>query len=389
MTSKRDYGDGGIEQRGPDTWRLRYRLKGQRYSKTVRGSAQEARKELRRLIKSGDDGQHVAPDRVTLARWIDQWLELKAAAERRRRTVARYREILQLHVVPRLGNRPIQQIETREIDSLYANLDKELSQRSKRHVHVVLKSCLQGAVRKKLLVANPAADADPPSVNDDVVVGQVLDAEQMAELVKGFRGSTIHDIVAVAAFTGMRRGEILGLRWSDLDADKKMLKVDRAIEYTRKHGLAFKSPKTVRGRRTITIDDSLIELLLKVQERQQPIVAGIPDGAAAVDLSLVKLPTAALIFPAPDGDLASPRHPDAVTKQFMARAAKLGFPGLRFHDLRGSHETILLDAGMPVHTVAARCGHDPAILLRVYAKRTKKSDQTAADVIGRLTKTVL
>jgi integrase len=132
----------------------------------------------------------------------------------------------------------------------------------------------------------------------------------------------------------------------------------------------------------------LIELLLEVQERQRRIVAGIPDGIA-VDLSLVKLPDDALMFPAPDGDLCSPRHPDAVTKQFMARAAKLGFPGLRFHDLRGSHETILLDAGMPVHVVAARCGHDPAVLLRIYAKRTPKADADAADVIGRLTKAIL
>jgi integrase len=73
----------------------------------------------------------------------------------------------------------------------------------------------------------------------------------------------------------------------------------------------------------------------------------------------------------------------------MARAGKLGFPGLQFRDLRDSHETILLDAGLPVHIVAARCGHDPAVLLRIYAKRTKKADQNAADVIGMLTKAVL
>jgi integrase len=100
-------------------------------------------------------------------------------------------------------------------------------------------------------------------------------------------------------------------------------------------------------------------------------------------------PDDTLMFPSPHGDLASPRHPDAVTKQFMARAAKLGFPGLRFHNLRGSHETILLDAGMPVHIVAARGGHDPATMLRIYVKRTKKADQNAADVIGTMTKTVL
>jgi integrase len=73
----------------------------------------------------------------------------------------------------------------------------------------------------------------------------------------------------------------------------------------------------------------------------------------------------------------------------MARAEKLGFPGMRLHDLRGTHETLLLDSGMPVHTVAARCGHDPAVLLRIYAKRTKKSDQGAAEVIEKLTKTIL
>jgi integrase len=87
------------------------------------------------------------------------------------------------------------------------------------------------------------------------------------------------------------------------------------------------------------------------------------------------MPEDTLIFPAPGDDLTKPRHPDPVTKRFRAGAAKLGFHRLRFHDLRGAHETILLDAGMPVHTVAARGGHDPAILLRIYAKRTKKSDR--------------
>jgi integrase len=131
-----------------------------------------------------------------------------------------------------------------------------------------------------------------------------------------------------------------------------------------------------------------------VQEKQRRIVAGIPDditdGAnSAVALARVRLPDSALIFPSPDGDLTEPRFPDAVTRQFMRRAEKLGFPGLRLHDLRGTHETILLDAGMPVHVVAARCGHDPAVLLKWYAKRTKKSDQAAAAVIGKFTQSVL
>jgi integrase len=112
-------------------------------------------------------------------------------------------------------------------------------------------------------------------------------------------------------------------------------------------------------------------------------VAGIPDGASA-DLSLVKLPEGALIFPAPGDDLTALRDVNAVTRTFERQAAALGFGHLRFHDLRGSHETMLLDAGVPVHTVAARCGHDPAMLLRAYAKRTAGSDAKAAAIIGEL-----
>jgi integrase len=158
-----------------------------------------------------------------------------------------------------------------------------------------------------------------------------------------------------------------------------------------KAGLSFKPPKTKRGTRTIAIDDDLVALLIAEREKHLRIVAGVSK-AAAVDLSLVKLPEGALIFPSPAGarfDFTRPRDPHAVTRGFVKRARKLGFKGLRFHDLRGSHETALLDAGVPVHVVAERCGHDPAVLLRNYAKRTHKADTSAAAVLGSLSKGIL
>lgn len=119
----------------------------------------------------------------------------------------------------------------------------------------------------------------------------------------------------------------------------------------------------------------------------------MPDGAT-VDLSLVKLPDDALMFPNPpaageDFSFTKLRHPDNTTKEFTRRAHKLGFPKLRLHDLRGTHETLLLDGGVPVHVVAARCGHDPAVLLRSYAKRTRKADESAAATIGALARSIL
>jgi len=117
--------------------------------------------------------------------------------------------------------------------------------------------------------------------------------------------------------------------------------------------------------------------------------AGVPDGVT-VYLSLIKLPDAALMFPSlgSDIDFARLRDAHAVTRTFERQARK-HFPKLRFHDLRGSHETALLDAGVPVHVVAARCGHDPAVLLRSYAKRTKRADTSAADVIAAMSKALL
>jgi integrase len=257
-------------------------------------------------------------------------------------------------------------------------------------VHTVLSACLGTAVRKGLVTISPMARVEQVPSPDESDHGTVLDTDELRKLMDGFRGSVLYPIVAMAAFTGGRRNEILALRWSDLDAANKTLRIERALEET-KEGLTFKAPKTKRGARTITIDDDLIALLLVEREKHLRLVGGVPD-SADVDLSLVRLPEGALVFPSPASakfDFTKPRDPHAVTRGFVSRARKLGFARLRFHDLRGSHETALLDRGVPVHVVAARCGHDPAVLLRNYAKRTKKADTSAAAVIGALSQSIL
>jgi integrase len=404
MSTRRGHGDGGIDERGPGRWRLRWRVDGKRFSKAFQGTIGEARRELRRLIKSAEDGQHVPPDKLTLAEWVGRWVAVQRreapgaegvedAGKRKRglvnaRTLERYEELLRLHVLPTLGKRPLQRIAPTEIDELYTALETRLSTRTVHHVHTVLGACLSGAVRKGLLVANPVSRAEAP-VPGDSEAGEVLDEDHLTELLIGFRGSSLYLIVALSAFTGARRNEILALRWSDFDAGAKTLTITRSLEETKAHGQRFKEPKTRRGNRTIAIDEGLADLLSAERETYLCLRTGVADGTA-VDLSLVKLPDGALIFPSPAGrDLTQPRDARGLSKEFRRRARKLGFPMLRLHDLRGTHETLLLDAGVPVHVVAARCGHDPAILLRTYARRTKKADMSAAAVIGTLSERML
>jgi integrase len=396
VSKRRDRGDGGIDPRGPDIWRLRYRVNGRRFSTTFRGALSAARKELRRLIRSGDTGEHVDPTRITLAQWVEQWIAAGAPGRRQRkvgrRTLKRYEELLRCHVLPALGTRPLQQIRAVEIDAAYRQIEGKVATRTALHTHIVFGACFATAVRKGLLSVNPLDRVERVPSPGEADHGTVLDQDQLRALVSGFRNSILYPIVAVAAFTGARRGEILALRWSDLDVEAKTLRIERAIEQLGTT-LTLKDPKTARGKRTIAIDDDLVALLVAEREKHLRIAAGIST-AADVDLSLVRLPEGALMFPrspAPGEEFSftALRNADSLTKFFAKAVRKLGVPELRFHDLRGSHETMLLDVGVPVHVVAARCGHDPAVLLRSYAKRTKKADTSAAKIISALSRGIL
>ncbi len=371
--------------------------------KAIRGTLTDARKELRALIRAGDTGEHVDPNKLSVGQWVDQWITAGAPGRKKKkvsqRTLERYEQLLLTHVKPALGSRPLQQLKAAEIDKLYAAMAtaNEIAPRTQHHVHVVFGALLATATRKGLIVINPmlrveqVPNPEGQIANDDLMehsndeIGEGLDEAQLAALIAGFRPSSLFPLVALAAASGARRNELLALRWTDLDPDKKTLRIERAWEQTKKFGLRLKLPKTKRGRRTIELDDGTITILLAARERYQRIQAGIPDGAGAVDFSLIRLPARALIFPGPpemggDFDVTVPRNPRNFSKEFARRASLLGFGATRFHDLRGIHSTALLDSGIPVHIVAQRIGDDPAVLLRNYVKRkrTKAADASLA-----------
>ena len=394
------YGSGSIEQRGPNRFRLTHYVGGRRQRQWVNGARSDANRRLRELTARADAGEHVPSSRTTLKTWAAEWLALLARGEasgmRRKgrvtpRTRERYRELLASYVFPTLGDRPIQKLTPTEIDHLYIALERKLSAATVRHVHTALKACLATAVRKGVLVNNPAGRADAPR-KIDPEIGRALSVEEVTRLLAGFAGTVYHSIVATAVMTGARLSELLALRWSDVNFTAHTITISRAIERTKEFGTVVKEPKSWRGKRTIGIDPALTAILKAQHTQHLRLRAGVWE-RAVVSLGAVRLPAEALVFPSGSVhggrfDFARIRNARGLTKATRKRFRKLGFARLRFHDLRVTHATAPLDAGVPVHTVAQRLGNRPDILLRAYAKRASAADERTIKVLATLARSL-
>lgn len=383
--------DANIDRHGTG-WRIRYTHAGKRYAVTVKGDKSAARAKWNEIKAKLDKGQHIAPSAMTFAEWVPEFLKLVENKRQNARTAEYYAHKLK-YAIDAFGDKSLQKITATDIDDLTADLKgkvlkatkRPMSEGSRRHVFVATKACLSAAVRKGHIDRNPASSAEGVDV-DQTDVGDTLPREKFASFLAGFKSHPLESVVIVALHTGARLNEILAIRHSDIDDKKGVLRIAQAVERTKAYGIRFKIPKSGKGRE-LTIDANLLALFRRERDALARLIAGVPQGAD-VDLSLVKVPADALVFWAvPRGGLlhfGKPRNDSDISRNFRTQATALGFPKLRFHDLRGSHETALLDAGVPVHVVAARCGHSAAMLLKTYAERTQSADAKAADAMAAI-----
>jgi len=211
---KRGHNEGGIDQRGPDRWRLRWRVDDRRFSKTVRGPKKAAQTELRRLLETADRGEHVAPARTSVAEYIRGWLDDNNHITPK--TLERYRQLAEKQIIPHLGAIMLQNLRPAQIQEWHRALLREgnatgrpLSPRTVGHAHRVLHRGLERAVRLELISRNVARAVRPPKVEANEVV--ILSSEQVADVLFRLQGHPLHPIVAFALGTGLRRGEICAL----------------------------------------------------------------------------------------------------------------------------------------------------------------------------------
>ncbi len=372
MASKRDHGDGGIDARGPDRWRLRWRVGDRRYTKAFQGTKRAAQAELRRLLKSADDGAHVAPDKTTLADYLRGWLD--SDNDLSPKTLERYRQLVEQQIIPHLGTTLIQNLRPAQVHDWHAALlrsggmgGRPLSARTVGHAHRVLHRGLERALRLEIVARNAASVVRAPKV--EAVEVAILSPAQIIDVLGRLDGHPLHPIVAFALGTGMRRGEICALAWEAVDLAAGVVRVERSLEETAE-GLRFKPPKTRHGRRTISLPANVIEILSAHRRRQTELRMALGMGRPA---------PSDLVFSLPEGQ---PYPPDKLSRDWgnVVRAKKL--PRIMFHAMRHSHASALIAAGLDVVTISRRLGHgSPAITLGVYAHVFGETDQAAARAI--------
>lgn len=346
---------GHIRRQGRKSWAvvldIGFDRRGRRRQKwhTVRGTKRDAEQELSRILRELDTGTYVEPTRLTVGEFLEQWLESHARRAVSAKTFERYAEIARKHLIPALGAHRLVDLRPLHVQTCYGEALVSgrrdgrggLSAQTVVHHHRVLKQALKQAVRWQLLARNPADAVDPPRAQPTQPLA--LDEAATATLLRAAAGSRLYVPVLLAVATGLRRGELLALRWEDVDLAGARLSVCRALEQTRE-GLSFKVPKTPRSRRSIALPALLVEALR--EHRKEQAEARLRFGPVYQDMGL--------LCPAVDG---TPWNPRAFTKAFSVLARRAGFEGVRFHDLRHAHASHLLRYGVHPKVVSERLGH--------------------------------
>jgi integrase len=379
--------NGNITQRGKSSWRLKFDIEpdpvtGERRTryKTIKGGKRAAQSELRRLLNEVDEGQFIDPVRTTVSEYLERWDRDWAAVQVSPKTSERYAELMRKHVQPHIGSIAIQKLKPADLAELYAKLLREgrgrdndgepqgLAPRTVGHVHRVLHRALGHAQRWQIVSTNVASVVAPPKVESTEVA--IWTQEQTADALSKLKDRPIYPIAALAVGTGMRRGEILALRWKDLDLDGAKVRVEQSLEAT-KAGLRIKAPKTKHSRRAISLSGWTVEVL-----RAHRVEAL----KTALALGIGRLPDDGLVFGKPED--GSPRNPGTISTDWTRAVRALDLPPVSFHGLRHTHASQLIAAGLDVLTISRRLGHgSPTVTLSVYGHMFGNTDDRAAQIM--------
>lgn len=345
-----DFMAGSYRKRG-EKYLLEYMYNGKRYSKTIACSDKEIKEELMRFIISIKD--KVSPtSSITLVSYSQKWLNEYAKIKLRERTIQLYKDYLNGRILPHFGNIKLKDIKAYNIQMFLNSLTSELSTASIKKYKALLSVMLNTAVKWQIIEFNPCVYVDIPLGLNNKVKPIFLTKNEANELLNCLKNEDLkyQVIVRLALQCGMRRSEILGLTWNDIDFYNNTININKALSYIKGQGQIITNTKNKSSNRIIYANSELIKLIQALPHKSEYIF--------------------------------NKEHIDDVTKWFNRFLKRHNLKHMRFHDLRHTHATLLISSGVNMKTVSTRLGHSSInTTLNIYTHSLNEDDKKASEII--------
>lgn len=363
---------GHIEQRSKgSTWSIKIELDkdvatGRRRQKwvTVRGSKKDAEKKLSELLRQLDTGSYIQPGKTTLTDYLTRWLAEYVKPNLSPRSYERYADIVKRYFIPKLGGVLLTQLKADSLQKLYADwLDRGLSSRTVRYHHAVLHKALELALKAGQVSRNVSDAVNVPRIKQAEML--TWNEDELNQFLEAAKSTPYYELFYLVSYTGMRRSEILALRWQDIDLIFGQVSVSRSIHHLKDGSYVFTQPKSSRSRRTIALPPSAVLLLKRYYDslKMEYAMLGIPltDDTLVFSIS------------------GNPLRPNTVTRAWINLAIKAGIKRIRFHDARHTHASLMLKQGIHPKIVQERLGHASiAMTLDTYSHVAPGLQEAAA-----------
>ncbi len=377
MAKRRSNGEGNIRKRKDGRWEGRYTAgtspeTGKQIFKNVLGKTQsEVKEKLKKALADSQRLDLAKQGKYTVGTWMDIWFENVCKIKVRPSSHQTYQGYIDNHIKLNIGNIPLEKLTTMELQKFYRKLltkgrverieskaqQKGLSAKTVRNINQVISSAMDFAVAQKIISENPCKAVALPKIEHKEM--QTIPAEQLQAFLTEAKATGVYEMYYIELATGLRRGELLGLKWEDIDMQQGIIRVRRQV--ARIDGKIVEAPlKTKNSYRTVTISPQAIEVLKQQKAKTND----------------------QYVFPSPNGGPISPDSVNNMLKRVLERA---GIPKVRFHDLRHTFATLALQNGVDIKTVSGMLGHFSAgFTLDTYAHVTTTAQKEAAQTMGNV-----
>ncbi len=342
MAKRRGHGEGSIYLRKDGRWTASITVDGHKRKYLYGKTRKEVQEQLKKAVHEQQQGSLITSPQQTIEQFLKQWLESLGSSVRIR-TYEKYEQMVRLHLIPAIGHIKLQKLTAQQVQGLYVRLEKKLSPTSVNTLHAMLHKALEDAVKWGLLARNVCdAVTAPRRAHYEI---KPLSMEQAKMLLDAAKVDSLEALWVLALTTGMRRGELLALKWQDINFGQGMLQVRRI--FTRAPGRKFieSEPKTEKSRRNIMLASIIVETLKRHRVRQ--LQAKLQAGSVWQEQDLVFCTS-----------FGTPLNPNWVLDRFKKLLKRAGLPDMRLHDLRHSIATILLSMGVHPKVVQELLGHN-------------------------------